>query len=51
MHIVASSQLNSIKPNNSNKAGSFTMANSDSFFGPYKILPIAQDNKYLGEKR
>ena len=25
------------------------MANSDSFFSSYKILPIAQENKYLGK--
>ena len=31
----------------SNTDGSFTMANSNSFFSPYEILPIAQENKYL----
>ena len=29
--------------------GSFIMSNSNSFFSPYKILPIAQENKYLGK--
>ena len=33
--------------NSSNIDGSFTMANSKSFFGPYEILPLAQENKYL----
>ena len=27
--------------------GSFTVDDSNSFFSPYKILPIAQENKYL----
>ena len=31
----------------SNTDGSFTMANSNWFLSPYKILPIAQENKYL----
>ena len=31
----------------SNTDGSFTMANSNSFFSPYEILPIALQNKYL----
>ena len=34
--------------NGSNTDGSFTLANSNSFFSPYKILQIAQENKYLG---
>ena len=34
--------------NGSNTDGSFTMDDSNSFFSPYKILPIAQVNKYLG---
>ena len=34
--------------NGSNTDGSFTVDDSNSFFSPYKILPIAQDNKYLG---
>ena len=34
--------------NGSNPDGSFTLDDSNSFFGPYKILPIAQENKYLG---
>ena len=32
----------------SNTDGSFTLDDSNSFFSPYKILPIAQENKYLG---
>ena len=32
----------------SNTDGSFTMANSNSFFSPYEILLIVQENKYLG---
>ena len=34
--------------NGSNTDGSFTVDDSNSFFNPYKILPIAQENKYLG---
>ena len=34
--------------NASNPDGSFTLDDSNSFFSPYKILPIAQENKYLG---
>ena len=34
--------------NGSNTKGSFTVDDSNSFFSPYKILPIAQENKYLG---
>ena len=36
--------------NGSNTDGSFTCTvdDSNSFFSPYKILPIAQENKYLG---
>ena len=34
--------------NGSNPDGSFTLDDSNSFFSPYKILPIAQENKYLG---
>ena len=33
--------------NGSNQDGSFTLDDSNSFFSPYKILPIAQENKYL----
>ena len=33
----------------SNTDGSFIMANSNSVLSPYKILPIALKNKYLGE--
>ena len=32
--------------NGSNPDGSFTLDDSNSFFSPYKILPIAQENKY-----
>ena len=34
--------------NGSNTDGSFTLDDSNSFFSLYKILPIAQENKYLG---
>ena len=34
--------------NGSNTDGSFTVDDSNSFFSPYKILPVAQENKYLG---
>ena len=34
--------------NASNTDGSFTVDDSNSFFSPYKIIPIAQENKYLG---
>ena len=36
--------------NGSNTDGAFILddSNSESFFSPYKILPIAQGNKYLG---
>ena len=33
----------------SNIDGSFKMAYSNSFLSPYEILPIAQENKYLGK--
>ena len=35
--------------NSSNTDGSFTMANSNTFFSPYEILLIAQEIKYLGK--
>ena len=34
--------------NGSNTDGSFTVDDSNSFFSPYKILPTAQENIYLG---
>ena len=34
--------------NGSNQDGLFTVDDSNSFFSPYKILPISQENKYLG---
>ena len=34
--------------NGSNTDGSFTVDDSNSFFSPYKILPIAQENKFFG---
>ena len=34
--------------NGSNPDGSFTVDDSNSFFIPYKILPIAQKTQYLG---
>ena len=33
--------------NGSNTDGSFTVDDSNSFFSPYNILPIGQDNKYV----
>ena len=33
--------------NGSNPDGSFTVDDLNSFFSPYKILQIAQENKYL----
>ena len=33
--------------NGSNTDDSFTVDDSNFFFIPYKILPIAQENKYL----
>ena len=38
----------SITPNGSNTDGSFTVHDSNTLFSPYIILPIAQENKYLG---
>ena len=43
---IKSLQLNL---NSSNTDGSFTMVNSNSFLSPYEILPLAQENKYLGK--
>ena len=42
--------IDSIQSNlsSSNTDGLFAMANSNSFLGPYKIFPIAQENTYLG---
>ena len=34
--------------NSSNTDVSFIMANSNLFVSPYEIIPIAQENKYLG---
>ena len=34
--------------NSSNTDGSFTIVYSNSGLRPYEILPIAQENKYLG---
>ena len=34
--------------NGLNMDGSFTVDDLNSFFSPYKLLPIAQENKYLG---
>ena len=33
--------------NGSNTDGSFTVDDSNSFFSPYKILPVAPENKNL----
>ena len=35
--------------NSSNTDGSFTMATSNSVLSPYEMLPIAQENQYLGK--
>ena len=44
-------KMNSIQSNlnSSNTDGSFTMVNSNSFLSPYEILPLSQENKYLGK--
>ena len=42
--IIVQSNLNS-----SNTDGSFTMANSNTVLSPFKILPLAQENKHLGK--
>ena len=34
--------------NSSNVNSSFTITDSNSFLSPYKILPIAQENKHFG---
>ena len=34
--------------NISNTHDSFIIAHSNSFLSPYEVLPIAQENKYLG---
>ena len=34
--------------NTSNTDSLFTMVNSNSFLSRYEILPLAQENKYLG---
>ena len=43
-YIIVQANLNS-----SNMEGSFTMADLNSFLSPYEILPLAQENKYLGK--
>ena len=35
--------------NGSNTDGSIAMAYSNSFLSPYEILPLDQENKYLGK--
>ena len=47
-YISLKSQIQS-NLNSSNTDGSFTMANSNSFLSPYKILRLAQEDKYLGK--
>ena len=42
-----SANLQQYNLNGQNMDGSFTVDDSNSFFSPYKILPIAQENKYL----
>ena len=46
IYLIQPIQLNL---NSSNTDCSFTIANSNSFLSPYKIFPIAQENKYLGK--
>ena len=44
--------LNTVEPQQlscPNMGGCFMMADSNSFLSPYKILQIAQRNKYLGK--
>ena len=48
IRLTISDQLQS-NLNNSNTDGSFTMGNLNSFLSPYEILPLAQENKYLGK--
>ena len=48
MQIKIQVQNTQYNRNGSNTDDSFTVDNSNSFFSPYKILPIAQENKYLG---
>ena len=43
MHLHIQYNLNGSSPD-----GSFTVDDSNSVFSQYKILPIAQENKYLG---
>ena len=45
-HIKCNLQLQ-YNLNDSNTDGLFTVDDSNSFLSPYKILPIAQENKYL----
>ena len=46
-HIIQSIQSNL---DSSNTDGSFTMANSNSFLSPYKILPIALTRAVVGQR-
>ena len=39
--------IKKVNVNNSNTDGSFTMADSNSFFSPWEYLPIALESKYL----
>ena len=50
-HVSDSEPVNILQSNldSSNTDGSFTMANSNSFLSPYEVLPLAQENKYLGK--
>ena len=40
--------LFTVEPQQLEPDGSFSMVNSNSFLSPYEILPIAPENKYLG---
>ena len=45
---VADNYYTDYNLNGSNMDSLFTVDDSNTFFSPYKILPIAQENKYLG---
>ena len=47
LHIIIKYNLNGSNTDAQSTDGSFTVDDSNSFFSPYKILPIAQENKYF----
>ena len=47
--ILCTSQHVQSNLNSLNADGSFTMASSNLFLSTYEILPITQENKYLGK--